>query len=58
MKLESDNRDYEEIKDHAKLVKVLDDKLEDYNMDFSSKTKLVFFDDAIDHILRISRVLR
>lgn len=56
--MESENRDYEEIKDHAKLVKVLDDKLEDYNMDFSSKTKLVFFDDAIDHILRISRVLR
>jgi dynein heavy chain len=27
-------------------------------MEHSSKTKLVFFDDAIDHILRISRILR
>lgn len=58
LRLESDNREYEEIKDITKLIKVLEDKLDDYNMEFSSKTKLVFFDDAIDHILRISRVLR
>jgi len=58
LRLDSDNRDYEEIRDIPKLIKVLDDKLDDYNMDFSSKTKLVFFDDAVDHILRISRVLR
>lgn len=58
MRLDSENKDYEEIKDIEKLVKVLEDKLEDYNMEFNSKTKLVFFDDAIDHILRVSRVLR
>ena len=58
LRLDSENRDYEEIKDIVKLIKVLEDKLEDYNMEFNSKTKLVFFDDAIDHILRISRVLR
>lgn len=58
MRLDSENRDYEEIKDTLKLVKVLEDKLDDYNMDFNSKTKLIFFEDAVDHILRISRVLR
>lgn len=58
LRLDSENKDYEEIKDISKLIKVLEDKLEDYNMEFNSKTKLVFFDDAIDHILRISRVLR
>ena len=58
LRLDSDNKDYEEIKDLAKLIKVLEDKLDDYNLDFNSKTKLVFFEDAIDHILRISRVLR
>lgn len=58
LRLESENRDYEEIKKMEALVQVLENKLDDYNMDFSSKTKLVFFDDAIDHILRISRVLR
>lgn len=58
MRLDSGNKEYEEIKDVGKLVKVLEDKLDDYNMEYSTKTKLVFFDDAIEHILRISRVLR
>ena len=58
LRLDSDVREYEEIKDVTKLVKVLEDKLDDYNMEYNTKSKLVFFDDAIDHILRISRVLR
>lgn len=58
LRLDSENKDYEEIKETVKLIKVLEDKLDDYNLDFNSKTKLVFFDDAIDHILRISRILR
>lgn len=45
------------IKDDKKLTKVLDDKLDEYNMEFSPM-KLVFFTDAISHILRIVRVLR
>lgn len=36
----------------------MEDKLDDYNMENNTKTKLVFFSDAIDHILRISRILR
>lgn len=32
--------------------------LEEYNLGNSNKINLVFFDDAIEHILRIARVLR
>ena len=32
--------------------------LDDYNMGSTNKMNLVFFDDAIEHILRIARVLR
>ena len=49
---------YEEIKDMTKLNKVLADRLEDYNAENTNKMELVFFDYAIDHILRIGRVLR
>jgi len=38
-------------------VKVLDDKLDEYNMTLTPM-RLVFFKDAINHILRIVRVLR
>lgn len=37
---------------------MLVDKLEDYNSENTNKMELVFFDYAIDHTLRISRVLR
>lgn len=58
--MDSSSRDYEEIRDIPKLIKVLDDKMDDYNFSPLNKSKLnlVFFDDAINHILRISRVLR
>jgi len=39
-------------------MKVLDGKLDDYNSDNTNKMNLVFFDECIQHILRISRVLR
>jgi dynein heavy chain len=58
LKIDSDNREYEEIKDMGKLIKILEDKLDDYNTECNSKTRLVFFSDAIDHVLRISRILR
>ena len=50
--------DYEEVTEMKKLLKVLDDKLEDYMMQYGSKMKLVFFEDALEHILRIARVLK
>ena len=40
------------------MLKVLEDKLEEYNSDHPNKMNLVFFDDCIEHILRIARVLR
>jgi len=58
LRLDSGSREYEPITDTAKLIKVLDDKQDDYNSEGNSKMKLVFFDEAIDHILRIARVLR
>ena len=47
LRIDSGSRDYEEIKDVKKLIKVIDDKLEDFNTEGSEKMKLVFFDDAI-----------
>lgn len=51
-------RVYEEVKDNKKLNKTLLDKLSDYNGENKNKMELVFFDYAIDHLLRILRVLR
>ena len=58
LRLDAPVRLYEEIKDKAKLSKVLNGMLDDYNLGNSNKMNLVFFDDAIEHILRIARVLR
>ena len=59
LKLDS-NKDYEEIKDIKKLIRVLEDRMDDHNSEPKNKTKLslVFFEDAIEHILRVARVLR
>jgi len=58
LKIEVGTRDYEEIKNMSALQKFLENKLFDYNMEFTNRMNLVFFDDCIEHILRISRVLR
>ena len=58
LKLDAPVKLYEEIKDKAKLMKVLNGMLDEYNLGNSNKMNLVFFDDAIEHILRIARVLR
>ncbi len=58
LKLDAPVRLYEEIKDKNKLMKVLNGMIDDYNIGNSNKMNLVFFDDAIEHILRIARVLR
>lgn len=49
---------YELLTDQSKLIKTLDDKLDDYNMEMSNRMNLVFFEDCIEHILRVQRVLR
>lgn len=58
LKLDAPVKLYEEIKDKSKLTKVLNGMLDEYNIGNSNKMNLVFFDDAIEHILRIVRVLR
>lgn len=58
LKLDSHVVLYEQINDKNKLIKALMGGLEEYNMTNSNKMNLVLFDDAIEHILRIARVLR
>ncbi|XP_076380685.1 dynein axonemal heavy chain 1-like [Megalopta genalis] len=52
------SKEYEQITDMKKMEHVLDDFLEDYNASTTSPMKLVLFQDAIDHICRINRILR
>jgi dynein heavy chain len=58
LKLEAPIQLYEEIRDKNKLHKVLSGMLEDYNGTYSNKMNLVFFEDAVEHLLRISRTLK
>lgn len=58
LKLDAPIKLYEEIRDKNKMFKVLNGMLDDYNMSNSNKMNLVFFEDAIEHILRISRSLK
>lgn len=58
LKLDAPIRLYEEIKDRNKFMKVLNGMLDEYNISNSNKMNLVFFEDAIEHILRISRSLK
>uniref|UniRef100_A0A8C9Y7F2 Dynein axonemal heavy chain 6 n=1 Tax=Sander lucioperca TaxID=283035 RepID=A0A8C9Y7F2_SANLU len=47
-----------DLTDMNKIQVVLQDYLDDYNMTFSKETKLVFFQDAVEHVSRISRMIR
>jgi len=49
---------YEDIKDPKKILKGLEDLQEDYNQDNANKLTLCFFEDALEHMLRIVRILR
>lgn len=55
---EKEDRLYEDLTDMNKIQVVLQDYLDDYNMTFSKETKLVFFQDAIEHVSRIARMIR
>ncbi|XP_029289697.1 LOW QUALITY PROTEIN: dynein heavy chain 6, axonemal [Cottoperca gobio] len=55
---EKEERLYEDLTDMDKIQTVLQDYLDDYNMTFSKETKLVFFQDAVEHVSRISRMIR
>ncbi|XP_072261492.1 dynein axonemal heavy chain 6 [Pyxicephalus adspersus] len=51
-------RVYEDLTDMEKLQSVLQDYLDDYNMTNAKDVKLVFFQDAIEHVSRIARMIR
>jgi len=50
-------KEYQALPDNQKILQVLGEYLEEYNMSFSSRMELVFFRDAVYHIARIARVL-
>ena len=49
---------YEEVTKIEKLVVLLNDALDDYNVSHPTQMKLVFFMDAVGHVMRIKRILR
>lgn len=52
-------RVYEEVKDHTKLESVLNDYIADYNsMAVGKFMKLILFQDAMEHTVRLARLLR
>ncbi|XP_022600673.1 LOW QUALITY PROTEIN: dynein heavy chain 1, axonemal-like [Seriola dumerili] len=54
----ADHKVYTLIEDKEKLAKVMEEYMEDYNQISTTKMKLVLFMDAIEHVCRISRILR
>jgi dynein heavy chain len=56
--LAADMRVYEQVKDINKCVRTLEEFQEDYNAALSKDMNLVFFMDAIEHVARISRIIR
>ena len=58
IKLDASVRLYEEITNKSKLFKQIQTGLNDFNISNIGKINLVFFDDWMDHILRIARILR
>lgn len=59
LKLEAANILYEDVSEKRKVImNALYDKLSDYVMETNDKMELVFFDDALEHILRIARIFR
>ncbi|ALC49870.1 Dhc16F [Drosophila busckii] len=52
-------RIYDEIKDHSKLESVLNDYIADFNsMAVGKQMKLILFQDAMEHTVRLARLLR
>ncbi|KAK3096562.1 hypothetical protein FSP39_001310 [Pinctada imbricata] len=52
------DKPYVEITDHEKMVKMLDEYLEDYNQINTAQMRLVLFMDAVKHVSRIGRIIR
>ena len=54
----ADSSAYEEVSNMEALKRVVEDALADYNAESKSPMPLVIFNDALEHVARISRVLR
>ena len=55
---EKADRIYDDMTDiSAKVKTVMEDYLDDYNLNSSKEMRLVFFQDAIEHITRIVRMI-
>ncbi|KAI4587317.1 hypothetical protein MJG53_005104 [Ovis ammon polii x Ovis aries] len=52
------DRIYDDMPDMEKIANVLQDYLDDYNLINPKEVKLVFFQDAIEHVSRIARMIR
>ncbi|KAM6471116.1 dynein axonemal heavy chain 6 [Liasis olivaceus] len=52
------DRIYEELPEIEKIMGILQDYLDDYNITSSKEVKLVFFQDAVEHVSRIARMIR
>ncbi|XP_012629713.3 dynein axonemal heavy chain 6 [Microcebus murinus] len=52
------DRIYDDMPDIDKVANVLQDYLDDYNIVNPKEVKLVFFQDAIEHVSRIARMIR
>ena len=58
LKCDYDDKLYEQNEDPVRLLKQLEGQADEYNDSFpQSPMNLIFFEDAIDHICRIARVL-
>jgi dynein heavy chain len=56
--LDPEKENYCELKSKDALHHVLNEQLEEFNITFSNRMNLVFFDDAMSHISRLARILR
>uniref|UniRef100_A0A286XH43 Dynein axonemal heavy chain 6 n=1 Tax=Cavia porcellus TaxID=10141 RepID=A0A286XH43_CAVPO len=56
--IEKSERIYDDMPDMDKIANVLQDYLDDYNLINPKEVRLVFFQDAIEHVSRIARMIR
>jgi dynein heavy chain len=57
LEAEPANQHYVYIEDQQTIIKVLEDKLYDFNLASQNKMDLVFFEDAVKYINKITRIL-
>ncbi|XP_055488365.1 LOW QUALITY PROTEIN: dynein axonemal heavy chain 6-like [Leucoraja erinacea] len=55
---EKSDRLYEDLNNYGKVKSILREYMDDYNMVSSKEMKLVFFQDAVEHVSRIARMIR